>query len=84
MSKLTIATGRALLGKLAHLEETSVSFLTEDGRVMFEVSAGKDGRSINVRGVETCIVDGVLYSELLELQPIVANSIDIKARKYDY
>lgn len=55
-----------------------VYFRTEDGRAMFEVRAGKDGRSIEVRGVEACKVDGKLYREQLSIEPVASNAITIR------
>jgi hypothetical protein len=60
-----------------------VEFVANDGRVMFEVLASKDGRSIEVRGIETCMVGGVLYSSMLDVRPVVANVVEVRARPYD-
>lgn len=60
-----------------------VEFLSEDGRVMFEVRASKDGRSIEVHGVQACMVGGILYSSLLDVRPVVANVVEVRARPYD-
>mgnify|MGYP001040589226 CR=1 FL=1 len=60
-----------------------VEFVASDGRVMFEVRASKDGRAIEVRGVEACMVGDVLYSSLLDVRPVVANVVEVRARPYD-
>lgn len=81
---LHIETGHPLTGDDAKwLEVGAVRFVTEDGRTMFEVKAGKDGRSLEIRAVDTTRVDGVLYAGLLDVRPIVANSIRVFVRRYD-
>jgi len=65
------------------IKEDRVSFVASDGRIMFEVKPGKDGKSIEVRGVETCLVDGVLYSQFIDIRPIVGNCVQIMVRLYD-
>ena len=57
-------------------------FLADDGRVMFEVKQGKDGKTIEVRAVESCFVDGVMYSTSLILRPNVTNSVDVTVSEY--
>lgn len=64
-------------------KEQRVSFVTEDERVMFEVTAGKDGRSLEIRAVDTCRVGGELYSDRMEVLPIVSNVVEIRTRKYE-
>ena len=81
---LHLETGHVVTKDMRRIEgETTIRFVTEDGRCMFEVRAGKDGRSINVRGVEVTSVDGVMYSECIDIRPCVANSVDVMVRKYD-
>jgi hypothetical protein len=53
-----------------------------DDRVMFDVVANPDG-SLEVRGVDTCKINGVLRSCRLQIEPHVTNSITIKAMRYD-
>lgn len=60
-----------------------VQLLAQDGRVLFEVRAGKDGRSLEIRGVDTCKVDGVLYGNGLLVKPNADNSITVLAEPYD-
>ena len=61
----------------------AVQIMTEDGRCMFEVLLGKDGRSIEVLGVNSTKVDGVIYTERLDLRLNVSNRITIRVRPYD-
>jgi hypothetical protein len=79
---MRIETGHSLTNNIAEVAGTTVRFIAEDGRTMFEVSAMKDGKSISVRGVETCVVGGVMYSSKLEIKPIVSNSIEIHSAVY--
>lgn len=65
------------------ITEGSVQFIAEDGRTMFDVRPQDDGRSIEIRGVTLCRVAGVLYSSTLELRPVVANVVIVRARQYD-
>jgi hypothetical protein len=65
------------------LKQDSVEFIAEDGRIAFEVCAGKDGRSIEIRGRNIFKVRDVLYDSSLEIEPRVANAIIVKAKKYE-
>ena len=78
-----IETGHALRGNIEKIESNSVRFVAEDGLTMFEVSVGDDGRSIEVRGVDSCKVDGVMYAGSIDVRPKVANCVDVCARRYD-
>lgn len=83
MKTLTISTGHPIHENVTILEADTVRFLAPDGRCMFEVKPCLDGRSIAVRGVEVCRIDGKLYSEALQITPHVANSITISTVPYD-
>lgn len=65
------------------IDANGVHFTADDGRVMFSVDIGKDGRSIQIRGVDACMVGGVLYSSYLEVLPEVANTITVRTRLYE-
>ena len=80
---LHIETGHPVTADAKKLAEKTVRFVTEDGRAMFEVTACKDGRGIEVRAVETTKVDGVVYAGLIDVRPNVANSITVRVRPYD-
>ena len=60
-----------------------VRFVTDDGRTIFEVTCGKDGHSIEVRGVETFKVGKVVYDGCIEIRPHCANGVSIQARRYE-
>ncbi len=74
---MKIATGSTHMGNEQIHDFDSVRFLAADGRTMFEVSANKDGRSIEVRGVEVCKVGDQLFSEQLVIRPRVGNCITV-------
>lgn len=80
---MKLQTGHWITKDVAQLEGRSVRFMASDERCMFEVTAQPDGRSIEIRGVDTCLVDGILYSHCLDMRPQVANSILVLAREYD-
>jgi hypothetical protein len=80
---LHIETGHPVSADVKVLEETTVRFVTDDGHCMFEVTAGKDGRSLEVRAVEVTKVGGVIYAGLLDVRPNVANSVTVLTRRYD-
>lgn len=79
---LKIETGHPVSGDVKPVEGNRIRFVAEDGQTMFEVTAGKDGRSIEVRAVDTCRVDGVLYNGIIEIHPLCGNSIEIRTQKY--
>ena len=80
---LNIETGHPITKDVQHLDVQGVRFVAEDGRTMFEVHAGKDGTSIEVRGVEVTKVENVLYSSSLAACPNASNSLTIRVCRYD-
>lgn len=80
---LKMRVGHRLLKDVQDVPGKSISFYAEDGRTMFEVTVGSDGRSIEVRGVDNCIVDGVLHSNFFHVVPRAANSVTILCPKYE-
>lgn len=80
---MKIETGHSVSKDVQLVDSDRVRFVAEDGRTMFEVAAGKDGRSIEVRGVESCRVNEVLYSNAIDVRPLVTNLVTIRAREYD-
>lgn len=79
---MKIETGHSVTKDVQLVDSDRVRFVAEDGRTMFEVVAGKDGRSIEVRGVEACRVGGVMYSNAFDVRPQVTNQVTIRAREY--
>lgn len=65
------------------LSSKSVRFVTDDGRTMFEVNLGKDGTSIEVRGVDVTRVEGLLYNSSLAACPNASNSLTIRVLPFD-
>ena len=80
---LHIETGHPVTEDTKKLKEKTVRFVSDDGRTMFEVSACKDGRGIEIRGVDVTTIGGVVYSNLIDVRPNVANSITVRVRPYD-
>ena len=80
---LHIETGHPITKDVQHLDAKGVKFVTEDGRTMFEVHAGKDGTSIEVRGVDVTRVENVLYDSKLAACPNASNSLTIRVCRYD-
>lgn len=79
---MKIVTSDSLEATRQVIEGTSVRFVAEDGRDAFEVSIGRDGRSIEVRGISSYRVDGVLYREKLEICAEASNSITISSKPH--
>ena len=80
--KLQIQTGHEVTNDVKPVNSDRVRFVAEDGRTMFEVKTNDDGTSIDVRSVDTCRINGVLYDGTLELAPRCANVVTIRSPKY--
>lgn len=80
---LHIESGHPYMADVKNVAGNFVRIVTEDGRTMFEVTVGKDGRSIEIRGVECCKVDGAIYAEQLSIQPNSSNSVTIRPVLYE-
>lgn len=80
---MKIAIGGSFGEPNQDLDTERVRFVAPDGRDMFEVSVGKDGFSIEVRGIASTRVDGVLYREQFDIEPNCSNCVTIRAKKYD-
>lgn len=74
---MKIQTGHKVTADVKEVKAKSVSFCTDDGRVMFEVSICKDGKSIEVRGVENTKHNEIIYTSSLIVKPRYSNSIEI-------
>lgn len=79
---LRIESGHPLFGDDKPAEGNAVRFIAEDGHTMFDVTAGKDGRSIEVRAVDVTSVDGKLFGARIEIRPNAANSVTIRVPPY--
>jgi hypothetical protein len=80
---LHIETGHPVTKDIQVLPVKGVRFVTDDDRTLFEVSIGKDGRSIQIRGVDVTKVGDMLYSSSLAACPEAANSLSIRTLPYD-
>ncbi len=65
------------------IDSDRIDFVAEDGRLMFQVRIGKDGRSLEVSACDVCKVGGTLYNSRLVVEPLVTNAITISTRKYE-
>lgn len=65
------------------LDARFIRFVTDDGREAFEVRPGKDGRSVEIRGIDTFFVNHVAYGAALTVAPEVSNFVIVQAREYD-
>lgn len=80
---LHIESGHVYNADVCEIKGSTVRFVTEDDRTMFEIRLGKDGRSIEIRGVEATKVDGRIYVEQLSIQPNSSNSVTIRPVLYE-
>ena len=81
MSNLRIESGHHLIDSAIRLESDIVRFFAEDGRCMFEVRV-LDKTTIEIRGCESAIIDGVLRSTALVLMPVVSNCVHVTTAVY--
>ena len=80
---LRIQVGDYVANEEKTIEGDVIRFVTEDGRAMFDVYIGKDGRSIEVGAPQVTKVDGVIYDSKLEVLPRATNRIVIRTSRYD-
>lgn len=80
---LHIESGHPYMADVKNVSGKFVRIVTEDDRTMFEVTIGKDGRSIEIRGVSMTKVDGAIYTEQLSIQPNSSNSVTIRPVLYE-
>ena len=73
---MKMQTGHVITADVKEVKGRSISFVNEDGRVVYEVRINED-MSLEVRGVEVVRRDGVLYSECLSIRPRYSNSVEI-------
>lgn len=84
MSKpLRMFTGHSVTHDEKEIEGRSIRFKTEDGRCMFEIRCGDDGRSIEVMAVDVCKVGDVLFDTRLTISPRVTNHVIVKTSEYN-
>ncbi len=80
---MKIATGHTVTNDQVVHDFKEVRFLNDAGEPMFEVRIGQDGRSIEVRGINTHSMNGKIYTETLEIRPRYANLVEVRALPYD-
>ena len=82
MMGLKIESGHPVRADVQPVAGTRVRFVTDDGRTMFEVCVGRDGRSIELRAVDTTTHGDELYDIWLLVQPVSANTVLVRTAKY--
>lgn len=82
-NQLRMETGHEMQNNIVVVPGDRIRFVTADNRTMFEVRAHKDGKSIDVRGVDTTKVNGTIYSCSLQVRPGVSNWINVSVVPYD-
>ena len=80
---LRIETGHPITKDVHVVPGKTVRFVAGDGRTMFEVSAMKDGKSLEVRAVENVRVEGVLFSTSLNVKPRFENCVLVTVDEYE-
>lgn len=75
---MKFASGSRITRNETFYDVRHMRIVAQDGHTMFEISLGKDERSVEVRGVEVCKIDGILYSERLRIEPRVSNDVVIR------
>jgi hypothetical protein len=76
-------TGHQMTNDEQHIDAREVRFVTDDGREAFAVRMGADGKSVEVRGIDTFKVNGELRGSTLQAIPRSSNVLTIEARRYD-
>lgn len=79
---LRIETGHVVTGNVKQVDATAVRIVTQDGRTLFAIELGDDGRSIELRAVDVTRVDGKMYESSLQLHPRSSNSVIVRTREY--
>ncbi len=81
---MKIQTGMKRKGDAKPIDGNRVDFITTaDDRIMFSVSIGKDGRSLEIQACDTCMVDGVVYDTSILVKPNAANLITVSTKPYN-
>jgi len=75
-----IETGHAITRDVSVVRGKRVRFVDDNGHTVFEVVWNDDGRSIDVRGVETTGSGEECYGPYLDLRMQCANVVTVMAR----
>lgn len=79
---LHIESGHPVIGDVAKVDGNFVRFVTDTGRVLFEVRIASD-RSIEVRAIEMTKIDGKLFDARVLVSPAYSNSVIISTAQYE-
>jgi hypothetical protein len=63
------------------LDSNQVRVVNKDGRTLFTVVLGEDGRSIEVRRTNGTLIDGKYYDNL-SIQPLASNVVELRLFVY--
>ena len=64
------------------LNTNRLTFVAEDGRTALEMWIGKDGCSLEIRGVSVTKIKGQLYDSRFSVHPVASNGVDIRLTPY--
>lgn len=70
-------------GEQREIDAREVRMMADDGHEAFAVRPGADGRSVEVRGIDTFFLKKVAYGSTLQAIPRATNVLVIEAREYD-
>ena len=80
---MTMQTGHEFLANVKDVPGKSISFVDDQGRVVFEVSIVDGEQAIEIRGVNMTKHKGKTYSEQLVVKPRYSNSIHVFKEIYE-
>lgn len=82
---MKIKTGHRMIGEVKTIDAAFLRFVCDDDeeRVLFEIRIGSDGRSLEVRAVDTFVSEGELYSNRLRIDPVVSNVVRVSTIPYE-
>lgn len=75
--------GASLLEHTDFFESHSIQFVSQDGRVAFEVQPTADGQGIEVRAIDFFRTPAGLFGRMISMAPRAGNCIEIRATEYD-
>lgn len=79
-----IETGHPIQNNAQVLEGVRDVRFTVGDRTMFEVSIGRDGKSIEIRSVDYVKIDSVAYDRLeMSVKPVAANCVNVSLLPLD-
>ena len=80
---MKLSTGGCFGEPLQDLTTDRIRCFASDGREMFEINIGSDGRSLEIIAGVTYRENGVMYKEHLLVEPQGYGRITIRSKPYD-